>query len=147
LKSDGGQTTDIPVVVEIASDFIDRNCPIFRCVLVLFVIECLGLLALLTIVAVTTCASSSARCVRQIIIYGSHRGQSGETADTLTALRYCKSRGALTVGITNTVCQMVQCVIVDSYEQVGSTISRETDCGCHLNAGPEVSLAPPLVLC
>lgn len=50
----------------------------------------------------------------------------GETADTLLALRYCKDRGALTVGITNTV---------------GSSISRETDCGVHINAGPEVGVA------
>ena len=52
--------------------------------------------------------------------------QSGETADTLNALRYCSSRGALTVGITNTV---------------GSTISRESDCGVHINAGPEIGVA------
>jgi len=52
--------------------------------------------------------------------------QSGETADTLNALRYCKSRGALTMGITNTV---------------GSTISRETHCGVHINAGPEIGVA------
>lgn len=50
----------------------------------------------------------------------------GETADTLLALRYCKDRRALTVGITNTV---------------GSSISRETDCGVHINAGPEVGVA------
>lgn len=42
------------------------------------------------------------------------------------ALRYCKERGALTVGVTNTV---------------GSSISRETDCGVHINAGPEVGVA------
>lgn len=50
----------------------------------------------------------------------------GETADTLLALRYCKDRRALTVGITNTV---------------GSSISRETDCGVHINAGPEIGVA------
>ena len=50
----------------------------------------------------------------------------GETADTLNALRYCKSRGALTVGVTNTV---------------GSSISRETTCGIHINAGPEIGVA------
>ena len=50
----------------------------------------------------------------------------GETADTLNALRYCKLRGALTVGITNTV---------------GSSISRETQCGVHINAGPEIGVA------
>ena len=42
------------------------------------------------------------------------------------ALRYCKKRGSLTVGITNTV---------------GSSISRETDCGVHINAGPEIGVA------
>jgi glucosamine--fructose-6-phosphate aminotransferase (isomerizing) len=52
--------------------------------------------------------------------------QSGETADTLQALEYCKARGALCVGITNTV---------------GSVIARLTDCGVHLNAGPEVGVA------
>ena len=50
----------------------------------------------------------------------------GETADTLNALRYCMSRGALVVGITNTV---------------GSSISRETHCGVHINAGPEIGVA------
>lgn len=52
--------------------------------------------------------------------------QSGETADTILALRYCLERGALCVGITNTV---------------GSTISRETHCGVHINAGPEIGVA------
>ncbi|KAI5165638.1 glucosamine--fructose-6-phosphate aminotransferase (isomerizing) [Nematocida sp. ERTm5] len=52
--------------------------------------------------------------------------QSGETADSLIALRYIKERGALSVGITNVV---------------GSTISRETDCGIHINAGPEIGVA------
>lgn len=50
----------------------------------------------------------------------------GETADTFLALRYCKDRRALTVGVTNTV---------------GSSISRETDCGIHINAGPEIGVA------
>ncbi|KAJ3356848.1 glutamine--fructose-6-phosphate transaminase (isomerizing) [Entophlyctis luteolus] len=52
--------------------------------------------------------------------------QSGETKDTLLALQYCKDRGALCVGVTNTV---------------GSTISRDTHCGVHINAGPELSVA------
>ncbi len=52
--------------------------------------------------------------------------QSGETRDTLDALSYCKERGALCLGVTNTV---------------GSTISRETHCGVHINAGPEISVA------
>ncbi|XP_063900667.1 glutamine--fructose-6-phosphate aminotransferase [isomerizing] 2-like isoform X1 [Zophobas morio] len=52
--------------------------------------------------------------------------QSGETADTLNTLRYCKGRGALIVGIVNTV---------------GSSISRESHCGVHLNAGPEIGVA------
>ena len=51
---------------------------------------------------------------------------SGETADTLNSLRYCVSRGALVLGITNTV---------------GSTISRDTHCGVHINAGPEIGVA------
>ncbi|KCV69681.1 glucosamine-fructose-6-phosphate aminotransferase (isomerizing) [Fonticula alba] len=52
--------------------------------------------------------------------------QSGETADTLQALRYAKSRGALCLGTTNTV---------------GSSIARETTCGVHINAGPEIGVA------
>ncbi|KAF4618176.1 hypothetical protein D9613_011518 [Agrocybe pediades] len=52
--------------------------------------------------------------------------QSGETADTILALRYCLERGALCVGVVNTV---------------GSTLSRETHCGVHINAGPEVGVA------
>lgn len=50
----------------------------------------------------------------------------GETADTLMALKYCKNKGALTIGITNVV---------------GSSISRETHCGVHINAGPEIGVA------
>ncbi len=52
--------------------------------------------------------------------------QSGETADTLAALREAKKKGALTLGIVNTV---------------GSTIARETDAGVYNHAGPEVSVA------
>ncbi|KAL6779853.1 ATF1 [Auxenochlorella protothecoides x Auxenochlorella symbiontica] len=52
--------------------------------------------------------------------------QSGETADTLQALEYAKSRGALCVGLTNTV---------------GSSIARATHCGVHVNAGCEVGVA------
>lgn len=42
------------------------------------------------------------------------------------ALRYCKQRGALIIGITNTV---------------GSSICRESHCGVHINAGPEIGVA------
>lgn len=52
--------------------------------------------------------------------------QSGETADTILAMRYCIERGALCLGVVNTV---------------GSTISRETHCGVHINAGPEIGVA------
>lgn len=52
--------------------------------------------------------------------------QSGETADTMGALRYAKACGALCVGITNTV---------------GSAIDRETDTGIHINAGCEIGVA------
>uniref|UniRef100_A0A7S0S9L1 glutamine--fructose-6-phosphate transaminase (isomerizing) n=2 Tax=Mantoniella antarctica TaxID=81844 RepID=A0A7S0S9L1_9CHLO len=52
--------------------------------------------------------------------------QSGETADTLKAMQYAKERGALCVGIVNTV---------------GSAISRGTDCGVHINAGAEIGVA------
>uniref|UniRef100_A0AAR2JHE4 glutamine--fructose-6-phosphate transaminase (isomerizing) n=2 Tax=Pygocentrus nattereri TaxID=42514 RepID=A0AAR2JHE4_PYGNA len=84
------ELTELPVMVELASDFLDRNTPVFRDDVCFFI------------------------------------SQSGETADSLLALRYCKEQGALTVGITNTV---------------GSSISRETDCGVHINAGPEIGVA------
>ena len=84
------ELTELPVMVELASDFLDRNTPIFRDDVCFFI------------------------------------SQSGETADTILALRYCKQRGALIVGITNTV---------------GSSISRESHCGIHINAGPEIGVA------
>lgn len=52
--------------------------------------------------------------------------QSGETADTLAAIREAKHKGALTIGVVNVV---------------GSTIARETDAGIYNHAGPEVSVA------
>merc|ERR1711872_829219 len=84
------ELTELPVMVDLASDFLDRKTPIFRDDVCFFI------------------------------------SQSGETADTLSALRYCKSKGALIVGITNTV---------------GSTICRESHCGVHINAGPEIGVA------
>ena len=52
--------------------------------------------------------------------------QSGETADTLEAVRIAKQHGALTLGIVNVV---------------GSTIARDTDAGVYLHAGPEIGVA------
>ncbi|MDZ7267217.1 MAG: glutamine--fructose-6-phosphate transaminase (isomerizing) [candidate division KSB1 bacterium] len=52
--------------------------------------------------------------------------QSGETADTLAALREAKRKGAKVLGICNVV---------------GSTIARETDAGVYLHAGPEIGVA------
>jgi glucosamine--fructose-6-phosphate aminotransferase (isomerizing) len=52
--------------------------------------------------------------------------QSGETADTLAAIREAKRRGARTIGIVNVV---------------GSSIAREVDGGIYLHAGPEVGVA------
>jgi glutamine---fructose-6-phosphate transaminase (isomerizing) len=52
--------------------------------------------------------------------------QSGETADTLAALREGKERGATVLGVVNAV---------------GSTIARETDAGVYLHAGPEIGVA------
>ena len=84
------ELTEIPISVELASDFLDRQAPVFRD---------------------DTCVFVS---------------QSGETADSLNALRYCLERGALTVGIVNVV---------------GSSISMLTHCGVHINAGPEIGVA------
>ncbi len=52
--------------------------------------------------------------------------QSGETADTLAALREAQQRGATTVGVVNVV---------------GSTLARETDAGIYLHVGPEIGVA------
>ncbi len=52
--------------------------------------------------------------------------QSGETADTLAALREAKQKGALVIGVCNVV---------------GSTIARETDAGVYIHAGPEIGVA------
>jgi glucosamine--fructose-6-phosphate aminotransferase (isomerizing) len=52
--------------------------------------------------------------------------QSGETADTLAAVREAKRRGATALGIVNAV---------------GSTIARETDAGVYIHAGPEIGVA------
>jgi glucosamine--fructose-6-phosphate aminotransferase (isomerizing) len=84
------ELADVPIAVELASDFLDRQAPIYRD---------------------DTCVFVS---------------QSGETADSLLALRYCLERGALTVGIVNVV---------------GSSISLLTHCGVHVNAGPEIGVA------
>jgi glucosamine--fructose-6-phosphate aminotransferase (isomerizing) len=52
--------------------------------------------------------------------------QSGETADTLAAMREARSRGARTLGIVNVV---------------GSTIARESEGGIYVHAGPEIGVA------
>lgn len=52
--------------------------------------------------------------------------QSGETADTLAALKEAKRKGALCVGIVNVV---------------GSTIARESHTGVYIHAGPEIGVA------
>ncbi|MDA3884932.1 MAG: glutamine--fructose-6-phosphate transaminase (isomerizing) [Candidatus Delongbacteria bacterium] len=52
--------------------------------------------------------------------------QSGETADTLAALKEAKRKGAYTIGLCNVV---------------GSTISKVTDAGVYLHAGPEIGVA------
>ena len=84
------ELVDVPVSLELASDLMDRRCPIARDDACVFV------------------------------------SQSGETADTLAALRYARAAGALCVGVTNTV---------------GSAIARSTDCGVHINAGCEIGVA------
>lgn len=84
------QLCELPICVELASDFLDRQPVIFRDDVFFFI------------------------------------SQSGETADTLRVLEYCKKLGALCVGITNTV---------------GSSIARITHCGVHINAGIEIGVA------
>ena len=52
--------------------------------------------------------------------------QSGETADTLAAIKLAKEKGALIFGIVNAV---------------GSSIARETDTGIYIHVGPEIGVA------
>lgn len=52
--------------------------------------------------------------------------QSGETADTLSALQLAKEKGAMIYGIVNVV---------------GSTMARDTDAGSYIHAGPEIGVA------
>ncbi|MBD5291481.1 MAG: glutamine--fructose-6-phosphate transaminase (isomerizing) [Bacteroides sp.] len=52
--------------------------------------------------------------------------QSGETADTLAAIKIAKSMGAFVFGISNVV---------------GSSIPRETYAGCYIHVGPEIGVA------
>ena len=52
--------------------------------------------------------------------------QSGETADTLAAIKLAKEKGAFVFGVCNVV---------------GSTISRETHAGAYTHAGPEIGVA------
>jgi glucosamine--fructose-6-phosphate aminotransferase (isomerizing) len=52
--------------------------------------------------------------------------QSGETADTLAAVKLAKEKSALVYGLVNAI---------------GSSIARETDCGSYIHAGPEIGVA------
>ena len=52
--------------------------------------------------------------------------QSGETADTMAAIKLAKEKGAFVYGVCNVV---------------GSSISRETHAGSHTHAGPEIGVA------
>ena len=73
--------------------------------------------------------ASEYRYRRQLVIPGTLTiavSQSGETADTLEAIRAARRAGSRVVGIVNVV---------------GSTIAREADGGIYLHAGPEVGVA------
>lgn len=73
---------------------------------------------------------SSEICYKNIIVEKNTLyfvvSQSGETADTLFALRELKRKGAHVLGICNAV---------------GSTIARETDGGVYIHSGPEIAVA------
>ncbi|CAI5465155.1 unnamed protein product [Closterium sp. Yama58-4] len=84
------ELSGVAVQLELASDMLDRNAPVYREDTAVFM------------------------------------SQSGETADTLAALEYARARGALCVGVTNTV---------------GSAIARRTHCGVFINAGAEIGVA------
>jgi glucosamine--fructose-6-phosphate aminotransferase (isomerizing) len=112
------ELTELPVMVELASDFLDRNTPVYRDDVCFFISQSGKSTYVLF---VTFLHVHNTKLVLICIFFGT-----GETADTLMALRYCKQRGALIVGITNTV---------------GSSICRESHCGVHINAGPEIGVA------
>ncbi|KAK3555718.1 hypothetical protein QTP86_029000 [Hemibagrus guttatus] len=114
------ELTELPVMVELASDFLDRTTPVYRDDVCFFISQ--------SVVRIYQKWSKEGTVVNRRQGHGRPRliDVRGETADTLMALRYCKQNGALTVGVTNTV---------------GSSISRETDCGVHINAGPEIGVA------
>ncbi len=95
------ELTEVPVQVELASDFLDRKTPIFRDDVAVFV------------------------------------SQSGETADTLMAMRYCQQRAAPARAHRAPPPPPPP----PPPPQVGSSISRETTCGVHINAGPEIGVA------
>eukprot|EP00758_Cryptobia_borreli_P004427 Tbor_TRINITY_DN4364_c0_g1::TRINITY_DN4364_c0_g1_i2::g.7836::m.7836/K00820/glmS, GFPT; glucosamine--fructose-6-phosphate aminotransferase (isomerizing) len=84
------ELAQLPIMVENASDFLDRNPFVCRSDVYIFV------------------------------------SQSGETADTIRALEYCRENGAILVGVTNVV---------------ASSISRLSHFGCHLNCGVEIGVA------
>ncbi|XP_043526905.1 glutamine--fructose-6-phosphate aminotransferase [isomerizing] 2-like isoform X6 [Frieseomelitta varia] len=109
------ELTELPVMVELASDFLDRNTPVFRDDVCFFISQSGKIHLTFRLI----CVCEIYDCCFIICFVG-------ETADTLMALRYCKGRGALIVGITNTV---------------GSSICRESHCGVHINAGPEIGVA------
>ena len=73
---------------------------------------------------------ASELCYRNPIVEGNTLAivisQSGETFDTLAALRELRTKGAMVLGIVNVV---------------GSTIARETDAGVYLHVGPEIGVA------
>ena len=149
------ELSELPVVVELASDFLDRATPIFRDDVCFFISQSgIGLfLMILRNIEYKICQDYPCLMIATFHILG-------ETADTLNALRYCKERGALIVGITNTgrprriahsqrfMFKLVFCVVfymlcvkVFDFLLVGSSVSRETKCGCHINAGPEIGVA------
>jgi len=73
--------------------------------------------------------ASEYRYRRQLCVPGTLTvaiSQSGETADTLEALRAARAAGSFAVGLVNVV---------------GSTIAREADGGIYLHAGPEIGVA------
>jgi glucosamine--fructose-6-phosphate aminotransferase (isomerizing) len=112
------ELTELPVMVDLASDFLDRNTPIFRDDVCFFISQ-------------SGKNNRHNRCNHKhtelnLFLCFLCGKKIGETADTLLALRYCKARGALILGVTNTV---------------GSSICRESHCGVHINAGPEIGVA------
>ena len=134
------ELTELPVMVDLASDFLDRGTPIFRWDpdfnMILGVLETIATFVKIWGRDVSDlespdlsgmmCASwshSLERLQTPFWHWDIVKRSASEFWQEININIF--QAGALTLGVTNTV---------------GSTISRETHCGIHVNAGPEIGI-------